>query len=207
MSNRLRDAWLRVYYRLCSAYPARWYWPVVRIFGGSEQSTVYMTRVLLTPMLRAMPWIGFKGGQYYLHVFHREDLDRDPHDHPFDFWTLPINQGYMEDVYWPSGECFTFQRVPHLRWSFRPATHCHRVVGVDRRWPLVTIVWRSPTKRRWGFWVHEREKVSERPTDPRRSWVHWKDYIYGGESANANVSGQDNLCPGTPKTLGQAWRG
>lgn len=181
-------AWLAFYARQCAHYPARWYWPIVRIFGGPAQDTCYMTRGILTPPTRR--------GQLYLHVFHREDLDRDPHDHPFDFWTLPLNKGYIEDVYSEGSECFLRVHVPRWRWSFRPAEHCHRVVETDDgRWPLVTLVWRGPSKRRWGFWVHTREALDA----TKRRWVLWKDYIFGGESANANLPGRDVNCPGATR--------
>lgn len=178
--------------RLCALYcrlgedPRCWWWPIARIFGGPGQNTCYMTRTKLTP---ETPW-----GQVYLHVFHREDLDRDPHDHPFDFWTLPLNMGYSEDVYSSGSECFTRQRVPHFRWSFRPAEHTHRVVDTDSGgWPLVTLVWRKRSRRKWGFWVHSWDAIDS----TRRAWVGWREYLYGGESRNANVPGRDVDCPGT----------
>jgi hypothetical protein len=176
-----------IYYWLCD-YPRGNWWPVARIFGGPGRDTVYLTRVKLTPPTR---W-----GQLYLHIFHREDLDRDPHDHPFDFWTLPLSQGYAEDVYAASGECFTRQRVPHFKLSYRPAEHTHRVVATDNgRWPLVTIVWRGPSRRKWGFWVHAWDRLES----TRRSWVVWTEYLYGGEARNANVPGRDVDCPGTKR--------
>jgi hypothetical protein len=180
------ERWLRFYREMSAVYPPKWYWPIVRIFGGpgrSETDGCYMTRVILGPETR---W-----GQLYLHVFHREDLDRDPHDHPFAFWTLPLNQGYIEDVYDPVKECFTAVRAPHFRWSFRKAEHIHRVIGCDHGWPLVTLVWRKPSSRKWGFWCHTPD---QEPLDTTRTWMPWASYLIRGD--NVNVPGADAICPG-----------
>lgn len=191
----LKARWLNWYHRQCAPYPVRWYWPIYRIFGGPGRDTVYMTRVFLTPKIPPVPALRIQGGQWYLHVFHREDLDRDPHDHPFPFWTLPLNMGYTEDVYNPDSQCWTSVRVPRWRWSYRHATHCHRVVATDSgRWPLVTIVYRGHTERRWGFWVHAWDAIAS----TKRRWVKQQEYLYGGESANANIPGADETCPGQP---------
>ena len=55
---------------------------IERIYGREETTTLYLLRVKLTPKTR---W-----GQLYLHIFHRGDQDRCPHDHPWDFWTFPL---------------------------------------------------------------------------------------------------------------------
>lgn len=88
---------------------------------------------------------------------------------------------------------------------FRPSTHRHRVLGSfdgwakdfppgsfeddPGRWVLephigkrkvVTIVWRGPVKRNWGF-MKERKGVW--------CWQAWKDYILaGGKDAPCNDS-------------------
>lgn len=188
------------------------------IYGrDGEHGTPYMTRV----------W--FWGLR--LHIFHRPDLDEDCHDHPWDFWTLPIwpIHGYVEEVVeptakgpWPqtcdlcedldgcrsctlSGEMNPHRKflqvVPAFRISFRPATHCHRVLGAwtgegahphwgdrhkmhvsvlkDWAWnpvvnpnrKLVTLVWRTHSKRPWGFLKNR---------DGQWCWVAWRDYVFAG---------------------------
>lgn len=143
----------------------------------------YMTRI----------WIG----RLRLHIFHRGDLDPDCHDHPFDFWTFPLTP-YVEEVAHqvrdtlvegqdePKRRFFkTCQVVPAWRLSFRPAEHCHRVLG---RWigdgrghhnaypgirpgKIITIVWVSKRKRDWGFLKNR---------DGAWCWVTWRDYVFGG---------------------------
>lgn len=165
-----------------------------------------------------------------LHIFHRPDLDPDPHDHPWDFWTFPIwpPHGYVEEVTTEDvqgdGDCYCglggswghasgcpeagqhhyekrLQVVPPFRLSFRPATHCHRVLGawtgayaltlsrlrhfpehfrptneiVDANRKLVTIVWFSKPKRAWGF-LKTREG--------KWCWQDWRTYVLeGGKDA------------------------
>jgi hypothetical protein len=151
-----------------------------------------MTRVILGPLTPRVEVFGrciWPGGQPYLHVFHRQDVDRDPHDHPFPFWTMPLNQSYVETVYDRESNCFRDQRVKHMEWSYRPATHTHRVVSCPLGWPLVTLVWRGSSERKWGFWCHDSE------TSNQRHFVGWKMYCYTRDGV-ANINGNDVQCPG-----------
>jgi len=147
------------------------------IYGrDGEHGTPYMTRV----------W--FWGLR--LHIFHRPDLDEDCHDHPWDFTTFPIwpIHGYVEEIVLPTAGADKFlkwrQRVPSFRFSFRPATHCHRVLGAyDKRrstWEdpredpsrkIVTLVWRGKANRAWGFLKNREGKWC---------WVGWRDYVFAG---------------------------
>lgn len=83
-----------------------------------KQGSRYMTRL----------WVG----RVRLHIFYRGDDDRDPHDHPWPFWTLPTTS-YVEEVYEPIEGTDQFamrlQVVPAWRWNYRPAEHMHRVIG------------------------------------------------------------------------------
>lgn len=161
-------------------YPPRWWFPLVNIYGGKMQEIVYMTRLVILPRL-------------YLHIFWRPDGDRDPHDHPFGFWTLPINQGYVEEVYDSKHHCFIRMHAPRLTWSHRGAKHTHRVIETDNgRWPLITLVWRGDHERPWGFWCHAKE-YDGIETVPRY-WVPNEAYTNSNEFSN--VPGIDLTCPG-----------
>ncbi|WP_152979722.1 hypothetical protein [Mesorhizobium sp. 1M-11] len=132
------------------------------IYGHGEHTSPYLTR--------------FWFGRLRLHVFHRGDIDPDCHDHPWDFWTFPLTS-YVEEVATPDtkGLCYMEalfcgpekyklhrQVVRAFRLSYRPATHCHRVIGryagdvvgnipqADSR-KIITLVWRGNSNRRWGF--------------------------------------------------------
>lgn len=93
-----------------------------------DDGTAYMTRY----------WIG----RLRLHIFSRGDQDRDPHDHPWDFWTFPLTS-YVEEVIqadfannvrshrsnWISHTGPYRRVVRAFRLHYRPATHTHRVLG------------------------------------------------------------------------------
>lgn len=160
-----------------------------RFFGRSTiygidgiHRTPYMTRI----------WFG----RLRLHIFYRGDADPDPHDHPWGFWTFPFTS-YVEEVTEPprimseGGFHGTYptvvQIVPSYRFTHRPATHTHRVLGrwtggyapsgepewhgPQARKKIVTLVYREATSRRWGFLKHR---------DGKWCWVHWKEYVFGG---------------------------
>lgn len=172
-------------------------WGKSIIWGkDAEHATPYMTRY----------WIG----RLRLHIFHRGDQDPDPHDHPWDFWTFPFTS-YVEEVverefFGDDGHGVYYvkrrQVVPARRWTFRSATHTHRVLGrydnyyivredgamlgvvsglppvkldereripVFRAGPIITLVWRSKIKRKWGFLKNRDGK-----------WTPWKEYVFGG---------------------------
>jgi hypothetical protein len=149
------------------------------IYGAEgHHDTPYMTRA----------WLG----RLRFHIFHRGDADPDCHDHPWDFWTFPLTP-YVEEVATPDGLggfSITRQIVRAFRLTYRPAEHCHRVLGRwdSHKWPsgvtghfvstnrkIITIVWRGGIGRRWGFLKHR---------DGRWCWTHWKEYVFeGGKDA------------------------
>ena len=155
------------------------------IYGrAGEHDTPYMTRI----------WFG----RLRLHIFHRGDQDPDCHDHPWNFWTFPLTS-YVEEVVTPSvaanyqnsdrsasvnrrvSERYV-QVVKAFRFSYRPAEHCHRVLGrfnesyvggvpvIDDR-KIVTFVWRSGAERQWGFL---------KTRNGRWCWSPWREYVFGG---------------------------
>lgn len=142
-------------------------------------------------------------GRLRFHVFHTGDPTRDHHDHPWEFWTFPLND-YIEEVLTvppykgsiPSPFVAVHRQiVRRLRVHYRPATHTHRVLGAwsgefERgqsgfRMPkpaegrkVYTIVWsgdNTARKRQWGFWRND---------GLRLCWMTWQRYILqGGKTA------------------------
>lgn len=129
---------------------------IQRIYGNRGEG-VYITRVKLTPRTR---W-----GQLLLHVFHRGDEDPDPHDHPWDFWTIPLNRGYLEAARDDDGYLIV-EYVPARRLTRRSAEHTHRVLSGWNKFPIFTLLWTGPVRREWGFRI--------RATG---HWVYWRDYL------------------------------
>lgn len=137
-------------------------------------------------------WIG----RLRLHVFYRGDHDPDPHDHPWDFWTFPLTS-YIEEVVHPYSAGSVWGQPPRIshvfvsrqivrafRLHYRPATHCHRVLGkLDEsrlrsevgEGKIITIVWRGKMGREWGFLKNR---------DGKWCWVAFREYLFqGGKSA------------------------
>lgn len=156
-----------------------------RLFGWNtvimEDGSPYMTRA----------WIG----RLRLHIFYRGDLDPDPHDHPWPFWTFPLTS-YVEEVTtyqyrrpWDhkiASADKQLQVVEKFRLHYRPATHCHRVLGLYygldsynggkaspmvKEGKVVTIVWRGKEERAWGFL---------KTRDGKWCWVAFRDYVFNG---------------------------
>lgn len=119
-------------------------------------------------------WIIYVGDwSLRLHKFWRGDDERAPHDHPFDFWTIPIGRGYWEQLPYPApwtvnGKVpwhFSTRFVKPWRIHFRLAAFKHVVVGAnyDEK-PFYTLCVSHYVGRKWGFW-----KDSE-------TFTYWRDW-------------------------------
>lgn len=101
-------------------------------------------------------------GGVLLHRLDGPDPGLDLHDHPWSFTTLVLRGGYSER-YVPNAEAGRqadrplVTRVAPLRhwrrWSRHdmPLATAHRIVAVEPG--TVTLVWRRPKVRRWGFFL------------------------------------------------------
>lgn len=108
----------------------------------------YLDRYFLTPMT---PW-----GQLLLHRFHRGDMDDDPHDHRWNFWTWPL-EDYVELVMDKSTGLLSPHIVRGRRWSFRRWDHTHIVLGpVSRLWASMTVL---------KSWCRDQERVLSTPKE------------------------------------------
>lgn len=139
--------------------------------------SLYLRRWRLLGYNAKLP--GLFGRSVMLHRIVRPDQDRDPHDHPWDFWTLVLKGGYVEHIYHQPYKTRprnpgidkpeAVVRMPGDR-SFRPATHLHRIDSLPfgDAWTLVM------TKRReghqWGFWT-------------TKGWVYWKHFLAEKQAA------------------------
>jgi len=163
------------------------YFMFMTIYGvDSEHDTPYMTRIRFgTP----------DGASLRLHMFHRGDADRDPHNHPWNFWTFPLTT-YIEEETFSDDIVINAKKrniVRAWRWHYRPSSHLHRVLarGKERaimreqddggwlpgkQWQLVpgiawTIIITGPKINAWGFL-----KIRDDGT----CFVPWKEYIFAG---------------------------
>lgn len=88
----------------------------------------------------------------YIHWIYLPDTDRDPHDHPWNFWSLILRGGYTERLHKKSGEQVL---NAWYRGSFHKMsiTHAHKITELIPG--TVTMVVTGPRHRTWGFWTEE----------------------------------------------------
>lgn len=156
---------------------------IVHDTWGDGPQDLYLRRIALTPR--------FKFGQLRIHIFYRGDTDEDPHDHRWDFWTIPLcKTGYLESAPDYNG-ILKAVHVPGFRLTKRPAEYAHLVKGkylFHNGLPEVipgtfaTLVWIGPTRREWGFWPYASKAIElGMLTLPgwtnKRVFVPWKTYI------------------------------
>lgn len=138
----------------------------------------YMRRWILRT-----PW-----GTVRIHNILRSDLDRDMHDHPFDFTSILLKGGYYETTRWVCTDATTIEPegrgpfetiwdpqkpytirevVTHERYHPRFSVIRHRAEDLHKlrlTKPVWTLVISGPWRRKWGFMTPQ-------------GWVHWKDYV------------------------------
>jgi hypothetical protein len=97
-------------------------------------------------------------GYIYLHQILRADEDGHLHDHPYDFVSLIIKGGYIEQV--DSGKVF-FRNRKLLSAVYMPATGIyHKIYKLHA--PTWSLVFASNRKHHWGYkykdgWVSNEE--------------------------------------------------
>lgn len=114
------------------------------------------------------PWFGI-----YVHFIYREDLDRDPHDHPWNFFSIVLRGVYEEertaDIRRPHK--VDLRRFTDSSWlnrmHFFPLRSAHRIIWVMPGTVTLCIVGRK--RRDWGFWTSY-------------GWVEYRDYFLLGGS-------------------------
>lgn len=124
--------------------------------------SLYMRRLRLIQT----PWFAV-----YLHKIVRPDADRELHDHPWDFVSLILRGGYIEETE-GRGPGFTY-RQKVWRKPFRLVRHkaedFHRIDALSDV-PAWTLVFCGRRRREWGF-----------KTD--KGWVRWDQYLARKEAA------------------------
>lgn len=117
----------------------------------------------------------FKHFHLYMHKFHRSDSD-DLHDHPWDFISVVLWRGYIEETFIKSPRLVNtgyenINNAPKALYSplykyitkrkkriypgqiiFRPATHAHRVELINNK-PAYTLLINFGYVRQWGFFT------------------------------------------------------
>lgn len=147
---------------------------------GRTNEPDYLFRYHLTPF----KWWPFKT-RILLHRICRPDNDPWLHDHPFDFRTILLWGWYVEERFnlpyeeflvsvdawhdhgvlkridWKASEGrrqkARRKQIKH-RWLSTfcvPASTQHRIIALRKDRPVWTLVFRSPKKDDWGFWIDD----------------------------------------------------
>lgn len=91
----------------------------------------------------------------YVHWIHEPDSDRDPHDHPWTFWSIILRGEYTERV-WDRPHLGTAEYKGYRRRWLQGTIHkmtqekAHQIEEASSG--LVTLIIRGRRKRTWGFW-------------------------------------------------------
>lgn len=131
--------------------------------------TLYLRRFYLTP--RKWPI------RLFLHFIFRSDDDPDCHDHPWDFASLILWNGYLEESLPRTSDIGDpiYKAMPHWNYFLAPsfrvmkAEHIHKV-HLDNKKPAVTLVFAKKARRNWGFWKQDIR-------DGRKKWIDWRTYL------------------------------
>lgn len=108
----------------------------------------------------------------YLHCFYRSDEDPDPHDHPWDFWSLVLWRGYWDETWnvvrdWvgkPWRMVLKRPRRGFLAFARRRAEHLHRAQLLDETKRTWTLIGSGMRRRDWYFYTEDGP-------------VHWQEYL------------------------------
>jgi len=124
------------------------------------------------PYMRRWIWRWF-GRELRIHHIQAPDPGRSYHDHPFDFVSIVLRGGYVEEVYGDDGsgsplDCYFLERRRWLAVASRRAETRHRITEVSPGgcWTLVLA---GPRRRPWGFSTAD-------------GWVPYYDYDYDGDT-------------------------
>lgn len=105
------------------------------------------------------PWFGI-----LLHRIDAPDPDSVLHDHPWDFTSIVLVGGYVEEFQTSRLATRAITQVWYRGSRHRMLTASgHRILRLHRT-PTWTLVLAGPRIRDWGFWGPE-------------GWVYWKDWL------------------------------
>lgn len=130
---------------------AIWSWLDIPSSLNKRMTYLRRLRILQTPLFGI-----------YLHWIFEPDADRDPHDHPWRFWSVVLRGGYAEKLY-DAGVGLNGRAFVRSRWSVHTVrlSQAHQITEIEEG--LVTLAVVGRRAQEWGFW-----------TDG--GWVAWRTY-------------------------------
>lgn len=134
---------------VCRGDKVPWY----RRLAGRAPWRAYSTLGPDNPYLTRYKVLETFLGNIYIHNFGRSDAAGALHDHPWYFFHVIVEGGYMEGV-WEDEQLVLYPRCTGY-WAFHKATFQHRVeLGYANGKPVTniwTLVITGPKIRTWGF--------------------------------------------------------
>jgi hypothetical protein len=93
-------------------------------------------------------WLGLDAR---IHIILRSDKERDPHDHPTNYLTVILRNGYFEERYDDDDNLISAKWHGPGSVLFRRATDRH-ILRLKENMPATTLFVRGRKLRDWGFW-------------------------------------------------------
>lgn len=155
-------------------------YPYEEVPSRSNPDSLFMRRFFLSTDKET-------GVRWALHVFYRSDEDPDPHDHPWDYDTMPLWSSYLDETWefshagvdeerWRAmGAPSWIRRITNsvvvrpFRWHRRAAEHIHRVRLIVPGRRVVTLVRTGPKRRAWYFYTPRGRVPNEDYHGPERT--------------------------------------
>jgi hypothetical protein len=108
---------------------------------AQDPSRVYLRRlrILQVPMFAL-----------YLHFIYVPDGDRDPHNHPMNFWSFVIRGAYFEQRYRRDGSHIGTRLRRRGTLAHTTIDDFHRIASI-RRSPTITLLFVGKRSQSWGF--------------------------------------------------------
>lgn len=136
---------------------ALWRWFPIPDAQEPDKTYLLRLRVIQCPLFSV-----------FLHYVFLPDRDRDPHDHPWSFFSFICKGGYVEEVFEhvetekPYFKSIGTLSWPRFSWHRMPWYKAHTIRTILPG--TVTLVITGRRKRDWGFWTEE-------------GWEHYLSYI------------------------------
>jgi|SRR6478736_2172133 len=136
----------------------------IMCWDENEMDVLYLRRHRLIQT----PWFAL-----FLHHIHQPDHDPDPHDHPFNFWSLVVRGGYDEVLHTErrEGALRPAVKKTHGWLSFHKMSKqdAHRIISIKPdTWTLVFVGKRTKS---WGYWTED-------------GFINFKDYLAANHPIN-----------------------
>jgi hypothetical protein len=120
------------------------------IEDANDPNRVYLRRLRVLQT----PWFA-----WYIHWIYLSDKDRDPHDHPFAFWSFILRGGYEERLYpiepgvgLTDGHYHKRRWLP-MSWHKMPQNLAHMITDLYPGTITMIFAGRKQEAGRWGFYT------------------------------------------------------